>query len=420
MRALGLTAAVVAVGDELLLGDIVNGNAAWLGGELAAVGAQVVHSAMVGDDVPRLVTALRRALHDADVVLVCGGLGPTSDDVTREAIAEVAGVALVRDAALERMLRERFTTYGVPMPPAALQQADVPAGARALPNPAGSAPGLRVEIGERLLYALPGPPHELAAVARVAVFGELATRSGAVVVTRTLHCAGKAESVVAELVEAAVQVPPVVQLAYLAGGGIVRVRLTTAAATRSAAAEVLDPLVATLSAALGDAVFGYDGDSLAGVVQRRLAGAGATVAVAESLTGGLLTAALSELPGSSATFRGGLQVYASDLKATLAGVPDALLGRHGAVSQQTAVALAQGARERLGATYGIGVTGVAGPDLQEDQPVGTVHVALAGPDGLRTRSTRLPGERGRVRALSVTLALDVLRRALPPELAAPD
>ena len=415
MRAPGLTAAVVAVGDELLLGDIVNGNAAWLGGELAAVGALVVHSAMVGDDVSRIVIALRRALEDADVVVVSGGLGPTSDDVTREAVAAVAGLALLREPALERMLRERFTSYGVPMPPAALQQADVPAGAQVLDNPVGTAPGLRVEVGDRLLYALPGPPHELAAVARAGVLGELAGRSGAVVVTRTLHCAGRAESVVAELVEAAVQVPPVVQLAYLAGGGVVRVRLTTAAATRSAAAQVLDPLVATLAAALGDAVFGYDGDSLSGVVQRRLAGAGATVAVAESLTGGLLTAALSELPGSSATFRGGLQVYASDLKTALAGVPDEVLERHGAVSQQTAAALAQGARERLGATYGIGVTGVAGPGLQEDQPTGTVHVAVAAPDGLRTRSARLPGERGRVRALSVTLALDVLRRALPPE-----
>ena len=411
---------MVAVGDELLLGDIVNGNAAWLGAELAAVGAQVVHSAMVGDDVDRIVTALRRALEDADVVLVSGGLGPTTDDVTREAVAQVAAVALVRDPALERMLRERFTTYGVAMPPAALQQADVPAGARALPNPAGTAPGLRVEVGDRLLYALPGPPHELAAVARAGVLGELAVRSGAVVVTRTLHCAGKPESVVAELVEAAVQVPPQVQLAYLAGGGIVRVRLTTAAATRGAAEQVLDPLVATLSAALGDVVFGRDGDSLAGVVQRRLAGGRATVAVAESLTGGLLTAALSELPGSSATFRGGLQVYATELKASLAGVPEEVLDRHGAVSARTAAALAQGARERLGATYGIGVTGVAGPDPQEDQPVGTVHVALAGPGGLRTRSARLPGDRGRVRALSVTLALDVLRRALPPEPAADD
>ena len=411
---------MVAVGDELLLGDIVNGNAAWLGAELAAVGAQVVHSAMVGDDVDRIVTALRRALEDADVVLVSGGLGPTTDDVTREAVAQVAAVALVRDPALERMLRERFTTYGVAMPPAALQQADVPAGARAPPHPGGTAPGMRVGLGDRLLYALPGPPHELAAVARAGVLGELAVRSGAVVVTRTLHCAGKPESVVAELVEAAVQVPPQVQLAYLAGGGIVRVRLTTAAATRGAAEQVLDPLVATLSAALGDVVFGRDGDSLAGVVQRRLAGGRATVAVAESLTGGLLTAALSELPGSSATFRGGLQVYATELKASLAGVPEEVLDRHGAVSARTAAALAQGARERLGATYGIGVTGVAGPDPQEDQPVGTVHVALAGPGGLRTRSARLPGDRGRVRALSVTLALDVLRRALPPEPAADD
>lgn len=406
---------MVAVGDELLMGDIVNGNAAWLGAELAAVGVPVVHSSMVGDDVHRIVTALRRALEDADVVVVTGGLGPTSDDVTREAVAAVAGVGLERDPLLEDALRAKFEAYAMAMPVAVLRQADVPAGATVLDNPVGTAPGLRVEVGERLVYALPGPPHELAAVAQGSVLAELGTRSGTVVLTRTLHCAGRGESAVAELVEQAIDIPGGVALAYLAGGGVVRVRLTTVAPTHAQADDVLAPLVAAAADALGESVFGRDGDSLAGVVLRRLSAVGATVGVAESLTGGLLGAALTDLPGSSSAFRGGLLVYATDLKASLAGVPAPVLAEHGAVSAQTAVALATGARERLGATYGLGVTGVAGPDSQDGQPIGTVHVAVAGPGGISQREARLPGTRDRVRLLAVTLALDLLRRQLPAD-----
>lgn len=407
--------AVIAVGDELLLGDIVNSNAAWLGRELAEVGAQVVHSSMVGDDVEAIVAAIRYALSDAEIVLLTGGLGPTTDDVTRAAVAALAGVALVRQPFLEQVLREKFEAYAVEMPAAVLRQADVPEGATPLDNPVGTAPGLRVELGGQLIFALPGPPHELAAVARGGVLAELRARSGRVVVTRTLHCAGLGESNVAELVEQAIEVPAGVDLAYLAGGAVVRVRLTTSAPTVAEADELLGPLVARLEEVFEDTVFGRDTDTLPAVVLRRLSAAGATVGVAESLTGGLLSAALTDLPGSSASFRGGLLVYATDLKASLAGVPGDVLDEHGAVSTQTAEALATGCRERLGVTYGIGVTGVAGPDEQEGKPVGTVHVAVAGPDGVRTRSTRLPGDRGRVRLLAVTVALDLLRRQLPDQ-----
>jgi nicotinamide-nucleotide amidase len=411
----GLRSAVVAVGDELLLGDIVNGNAAWLGERLAAAGAPVVHSSMVGDDVDRIAAAVRRALEDAQVVLVTGGLGPTSDDVTRDAVAAVAGVPLVRSPELEQSLRERFAAYRYDMPVAVLRQADVPVGATPLDNPVGSAPGLRVEVGDALVFALPGPPHELAAVATGGVLAEVATRSGAVGLTRTLHCAGRGESEVAEIVEGTIELPPGVDLAYLAGGAVVRVRLTTVAPTQAEADAVLAPLVDALEHALGSTVFGRDGDTLPAVVLRRLVAAGQTVAVAESLTGGLLGAALTELPGSSAAFRGGLVVYATDTKAALAGVPDDVLASDGAVSAATAEALASGARERLGATWGVGVTGVAGPEPQEGKPVGTVHVAVAGPTGVRSLTRRLPGDRQRVRLLAVTGALDLLRRQLPAE-----
>ena len=399
--------AVLAVGDELLLGDIVNGNAAWLGEALAGVGVEVVHSAMVGDHVGRLATALRRALEDADVVVVTGGLGPTGDDLTRDAVALVAGVPLDRSPAIEDQLRERFRAYGFAMPPDVLRQADVPRGATVLDNPVGTAPGLRLEVDGKVVVALPGPPHELQATARAGVLPDLARRTGTVVTTRTLRSAGLGESNVAEKVEAAVQVPDGVDLAYLAGNGVVRVRFTTAGDP-----AVLEPLVRACAEVLGDAVWGYDHDSLPGVVGRLLAARGQTVATAESLTGGLLGAALSELPGSSATYRGGLVPYATDAKAAVAGVPQQVLDEHGAVSEQTARALAEGARARLGADWAVATTGVAGPDEQEGKPVGTVHAAVAGPAGTRVRTARLPGDRDRVRVLTVTTALDLLRRSL--------
>ena len=415
---MSLRSAVVAVGNELLLGDIVNGNAAWLGQVLAAAGAPVVHSSAVGDDVERIVTALRRAAEDADVVLVTGGLGPTSDDLTRDALAALAGVALDRSAALEQQLRDRFAAFGYRLqekgpPEQVLRQADVPRGATALDNPVGTAPGLRLEVDGRLVFALPGPPHELAAVAGASVLPEITRRSGTTLVTRTLHCAGAGESDVATRVEQALTLPDGVVLAYLAGSGIVRVRLSAAGATPQDARTVLDPLVEVAAAALGDTVFGRDDDTLPGVVLARLRATGATVAVAESLTAGLLGAALTSVPGASAAFRGGVLAYANDLKQGLVGVPGPLLDAHGAVSAQTAGAMAAGVRERLGATYGVALTGVAGPDEQEGQPVGTVHVAVTGPDGAAVRSLRLPGDRDRVRALAVTTALDLLRRQLP-------
>ncbi|MCU1692070.1 MAG: Competence-inducible (CinA-like) protein [Frankiales bacterium] len=397
--------AVLAVGDELLLGDIVNSNAAWLGEQLAAVGVQVVHSAMVGDDVDRLARALRRALEDADVVVVTGGLGPTVDDLTRDAVALVAGVEQDRRPEIEAQLRQKFAAFGYDMPEAVLRQADVPRGARVLDNPVGTAPGLRLEVGGKLVLAVPGPPHEMRAVA-ASVLPELAALSGTVLHTRQLHCAGTGESQVAERVEAVVAVPAGVQLAYLAGGGVVRVRFT------GSDDAALVPLAEAAAAALGDDVWGRDGDTLPGVVHRLLRARGETVAVAESLTGGLLGAALSSEPGSSEGFVGGVLVYATALKATLAGVPEQLLAEHGAVSPQTAEALADGVRQRTGATYGVALTGVAGPDPQEGHPPGTLHVGVAGPAGVRVRSVRLPGDRERVRALAVTTALDQLRRTL--------
>ncbi len=400
-----LTAAVVAIGDELLLGDVVNTNAAWLGDQLRSAGVRVVHSAMVGDDVERIVAAVRRAMQDADVVVLTGGLGPTSDDVTREGLAALAGVVLIRRPELEQELTARYASYGIAMPAEVLKQADVPEGAAVLPNPVGSAPGLRLPVGGQVVYALPGPPHELRTVA-LPVLEELRQRSDAALITRTLHCTGLGESSVAERVEAAVAIPAGVSLSYLASGGVVRVRFT---ATTDA---VLTPLVAAAAEGLGDVVWGRDADTLAGVASDLLLARGSTVAVAESVTGGRLAAAFTDLAGSSAVFRGGVVAYATDLKERLLGVPGSVLDSHGAVSAETAAALAEGARERCGADFGLATTGVAGPSEQDGKPVGTVFVAVAGPDGGAVRERLLPGDRERVRALTVTLALDLLRRHL--------
>ena len=398
--------AVLAVGTELLLGDVINSNAAWLGKQLAAAGVEVVASAAVGDDLDRLVAALHHHLGDADVVLLSGGLGPTIDDLTRDAVAVACDAPLVRSPELEERLRGQFASYGMTMPADVLRQADVPTGAEVLTNPVGTAPGLWLAYGGKLVIALPGPPHELRAVAEP-VWPRLAERSGRVVTTRQVLVAGIGESSVAERIEAAVSLPPGVSLSYLAGGAVVRVRFTTAGDP-----AVLLPLVATADEVLGEHVWGHDDETLDGVVHELLGARGHTVATAESLSGGLLGAQLSSRPGSSKTFRGGAVVYATDLKATLAGVPAEVLAAHGAVAPETAAAMAAGVRDRLAADWGVALTGVAGPDEQEGHPVGTVFVAVAGPQGSQVQSLRLPGDRDRVRMLAVTLALDLLRRCL--------
>ena len=401
-----LRAEIVSVGTELLMGQIVDTNAAYMARGLAEVGVSIYRRTTVGDNRERLVTALKAAFAESDVVITIGGLGPTMDDITRDGLAEALDDTLVEDEKIAEGLRQFFTKRNMPVLESNLRQAMVPVHGRAIENPNGTAPGVLFEKDGKIGIALPGPPFELSSTAPV-VLSRLAERSGSVVTTRTLHLSGIGESAVAERVEAAVEVPEGVALAYLAGGGIVRVRFTT-----SGPPEVLDPLVRAAEQSLGLAVWGHDDDTLDGVVHGLLAGRGQTVAVAESLTGGLLGAALSQRAGSSTTFRGSLVCYATDLKADLAGVPRDLLAAHGAVAATTAGALAQGARDRLGADWGLGVTGVAGPSEQEGKPVGTVHLAVAGPDGTVVRSLRLPGDRERIRLLAVTACLDLLRRAL--------
>jgi nicotinamide-nucleotide amidase len=400
---------LLTVGDELLRGDTANGNATWLGRRLTEAGAAVTRSVVVPDEVDVIAGALAEGLRGADAVIVTGGLGPTSDDLTREALARAGGGSLRRDLGLESALRRRAAERSVPLAEEALRMADVPDGATLLPNPAGTAPGLRLALPDGVVYALPGVPSEMRAITDESVIPEL---RGTRVASRVLRTATVWESVVAARL-APVEAMAGVRLAYYASPGEVRVRI---------AADGDERLIEAEGAArdlLGSALYGTGEVTLDRVVHGLLAERGATVAVAESLTGGLLGAELTAMPGSSATFAGGVVAYATPLKHTLLGVAGDLLAAHGAVHPEVAAQMARGVRERLGASYGLAVTGVAGPEPQDGRPVGTVHIAVADSGGHVTpRSPTLPvpadggRARGPVRRMTVIHALDLLRRTL--------
>ncbi|MFB4300070.1 CinA family nicotinamide mononucleotide deamidase-related protein [Actinomadura sp. NTSP31] len=407
---------LLTVGDELLLGDTINGNAAWLGQRLAEHGVEVTRSVVVGDEMDVIVAAVRSALERADAVITTGGLGPTYDDLTRDALARAAGVPLVRDPGLERRLRERAEAAGRELQPMAFRMAEVPEGAGLLRNSAGTAPGLRVELDGGVVYALPGVPFEMRTIMDEVVLPEMAATAGLpAVARRTLRTAGIWESVVATRL-AEVEAMDGVKLAYLPDPAEVKIRITTVGADPKGRLDGVEMRVREL---LGPVVYGVGDETLDRVVHRLLAERSATVAVAESLTGGLIGAELTAMPGSSETYAGGMVTYATELKHRLLGVPEDLLAEHGAVHPDVAAAMAAGVRDRLGATYGLAVTGVAGPLPQDGRPVGTVYIGVTGPGDTRTvvrPKLPVPGTGPEVRAvlrrMTVVHALELLRRVL--------
>jgi nicotinamide-nucleotide amidase len=407
---------IVGVGTELLLGQIVNTNAAWIGQRLADVGWDCLRHTTVGDNEARIAEVLREALGRADGVIVTGGLGPTQDDVTREAVAAVAGVPLVRRPVLEDWLRERFARMGTRMAEMNLRQADVPEGARYIDNPRGSAPGLIVEVGGKPLYAVPGVPREMEGMLERVVLPDLAARAGEgrAIVSRVLRTAGVGESRLAErltpLWEAAGGGQ--VTLAYLASAGEVRVRLTAVGATREEALAEIAPVEAKIREELGEIVYGVDDETLEAAVGRLLGARNGTLATAESLTGGLLGGRVTAVAGSSAYYLGGVVAYATEAKAALLGVDRDLLATQGPVSEPAAAAMAEGARRAFGADLGLATTGVAGPTEQDGRPVGTLCLGVADAAGTATATMRAPGDRAQVRAWAATVALDLLRRRL--------
>jgi nicotinamide-nucleotide amidase len=405
---------VVAVGTELLLGQIVDTNSAWIGEQLALNGIDSLTQIKIGDNVGRIEAVLRRLLADADAVIVCGGLGPTHDDVTREAIAAVMGVELREDPVVAMVIRDLFAARGRPMAANNLRQAQVPDGAVVIPQTRGTAPGLICPVGDKVVYAVPGVPHEMRDMLERAVLPDLRARNTdpAVIVSRVLRTWGESESGLNERLDdivARLDVAGDPTLAFLARGwNGLEVRLTTRQPDEQAAARVLDEWEAEVRGRLGALVFGVGDESMESVVLDLLRDESLTVAIAESVTGGLVAARLTEVPGASDAFRGSLVSYASEVKF---GVLDVTPGP--VVNAPAAAEMAEGAMRVLGSSVGVGVTGVAGPAEQDDVPVGTVFVAIAiaGAETI-TRQLRLPGQRDQIRQFAVINALDLLRRQL--------
>lgn len=410
-----MKATILSTGDELVRGRTADTNTAEIARALSAEGVTVVGAALVGDDADALTAAILRAVETSDLVVMSGGLGPTLDDCTRAAAARAAGVALVRHESVVRALEERFVQRGVRLSESNLLQADAPEGAEILTNRHGTAPGFRVRIRGAELFALPGPPNEMRGVLREEALPRIRALAGAggrVIRTRTLETFGEREAAIGEAIADLMERGREPRVGTTATRGTIRVVLH-AEGDAGEVDEQLTRVEAEVRRRLGPIVFGADGETLAGATASLLLARGATIATAESCTGGLLAGALTDTPGVSAVFPGGVVCYANAEKTRLLGVEPALLDRCGAVSEEVARAMASGVRARFGTDLGVGVTGVAGPGGgTEAKPVGLVHIALDARGEVQHRRLRLPGDRDLVRELAVKSALDLVRRAL--------
>ncbi len=404
---------VIAVGTELLLGQIVDTNSSWLGERLALAGIDCHFQVKVGDNHGRIAAAMRLALTRADAVLLCGGLGPTQDDITRDAIADVLGVELVRDDEIVERIRSMFASRGRAMPDSNLRQADVPAGATAIPQRMGTAPGLICTTGEdggKVVYAVPGVPHEMREMVERAVVPDLVARAGetTTILSRTLRTWGMSESQLSEVIAQRVDRQTNPTIAFLASGveGI-KLRLTAKAPSVVEAQTLLAGEEAELRGLLGDTVFAVDDETMEDAVGRLLLAGGLTLAVAESLTGGMVGSRLVDVVGASNWFRGGVVSYASDVKFDVLGVREGPV-----VTADVAEQMASGVARLLSTDVGLSTTGVAGPEEQEGKPVGTVFVGLHLAGRTESVELRLPGERQHVRGLATISALNLLRLRL--------
>lgn len=419
------TAEIIAVGSELLARQRIDTNSLFLAERLQELGIELRRKHVVGDHPAELRDTIADAIARVDLVITTGGLGPTDDDLTREAVAAVLGRRLAVDPEVLAIVAARFERRGVPMPSVNRRQAEVIEGARWLPNPNGTAPGQVVDTGDRLIVLLPGPPREMQPMFLASVVPVLAARaSGRQVRRRTVRTTGFSESQVEEIAQpiysrfAAGVVP--IDTTVLASPGLVELHLSGAAEDVDALEGVLDRASAELVAALGDAVFTTDERSLEEVVGAELIARQLTIAAAESCTGGLLLQRLTDIPGSSAWVLGGVVAYANAVKVEALGVGEDTLAAHGAVSEAVARAMAEGVRRRLGADVGVGITGVAGPGGGSDEkPVGTVWIAVAAGD-THARRFLFPGDRQMIRQFAASAALNMVRRAIGAKVPAPD
>jgi len=407
-------AEIIAVGSELLTPFRMDTNSLYLTEQLNLLGVDVIFKSIVGDDLRRLVAAAQHALFRSDILIFSGGLGPTEDDLTREAVAEALGVGVQRDPEVLARLEERFASRGWKM----AKQADVLEGTTVLPNPNGTAPGQwlsgQFDGREHIIVLLPGPPHELKALFEAEVRDRLRAKvPPAFLVTRTLKVAMLGESAVDARISPIYKRYADVETTILAGAGEVELHFKSRAATRDAAQRRVDDVAGAVEDELDDAVYSRNGESLEQIVGYWLQMRNATLAVAESCTGGLLAERITSVPGSSRYFLGGAVVYSNNLKTELAGVPAEMIDRHGAVSREVAAALAEGIRYRCESTLGIGITGVAGPaGGTPEKPVGLVFHAVASDTGTEVVQRNFPGDRKRIRRFASTMALDMVRKKL--------
>lgn len=409
-----MRAHLLTVGDELLLGQVVNTNAAWLGERLAAVGADLRESLVVGDVEADIGRAIDRAFAEgAGIVVVTGGLGPTADDRTRDAVAACFGRDLVFDAEVLAGIEARYATRGRTMPAIGRRMAEVPEGFEVLPNPKGTAPGLWGEWpGGGAIAMVPGVPYEMRAITEAEILPRLRARQDGVVHSRTLVTVGKGESDLAGLLDEIPAALDAVDLAYLPSLGTVRLRLTARGTDAEAVEARVEAGIVKVRERLGRLVVGEGATlTLEAAVLGALSARGRTLATAESCTGGAIAARLVAVPGASAVVRGGIVAYSNEAKHDLLGVSRDLLDAHGAVSKPVALAMARGARERLGADAAVAATGVAGPaGGTPDKPVGTVWVAYVDADGERTVGLHLTTDREVNIGLTTTASLDLVRR----------
>jgi nicotinamide-nucleotide amidase len=413
-----VNAEIIAVGSELLTPYRMDTNSLFLTEQVNQLGVDVVFKSVVGDDLGRLVAAAQHALFRSEIVIFSGGLGPTEDDLTREAVAEALGVPLHRDEEVLAGIERRFAARGWKMSANNAKQADVLEGATVLPNANGTAPGQwlsgKFDGRERIVILLPGPPHELKALFEAECRERLRAKlPEAFLAARVLKVAMLGESHVDARVAPIYKRYADVQTTILAGAGEIQLHFKSRAGTKEEAQARVDEVADAVEEELDDAVYSRDGESLEQIVGYWLQMRNATVAVAESCTGGLLGERITSVGGSSRYFAGGAIVYSNAVKTELAGVPADMIERHGAVSREVAAALAEGIRYRCESTLGVGITGVAGPSGgTPEKPVGLVFHALAGAGGTEVMERRFPGDRKRIRWFATTQALDMVRRKL--------
>jgi len=408
-----MTAELICVGTELLMGQVVNTNAQYIAAQLAPLGFSMYHQVVVGDNAGRLTEVIRAALGRADILIFCGGLGPTDDDLTKETVAAAMGLELeLREEEWDRIVRY-FTEKGRETAPNNKKQAFFPPGCQTLYNPHGTAPGCIIERDGKTAILLPGPPRELVPMFENYVLPYLTARSDRRLYTREVRVFGMGEADVAQRLAPIIENQGNPTVAPYVKPGEVTLRVTAGCRGEDEGRALVEPVLTRIREILGDLVYSDTGRTLPETCHDLLLAAGKTLAVAESCTGGLLASAFVDIPGSSAYFLEGAVTYANAAKMARLGVRQETLDRYGAVSPECAREMAEGMRLKSGADYALATTGIAGPDGgTADKPVGLVYVALASTDGVTVQRWQLHGERARIRGLTVLYAVDLLRRYL--------